>query len=149
MRVQLRLLKYLVHMWDVNEHEFCVGAHILTIDIEDIYLLTMLSHRGSRVTLTGSRRGGEPMSHYISAHCVPGTHKHCDQIAIRDVRDLPLQTILYTITCMAGSAAPHMALQSYFQYALECMEPRVFNWCNKVLRSMKKQLTKCRNGALK
>jgi hypothetical protein len=50
---------------------------------------------------------------------------------------------------MAGSAAPHMALQSYFQYALECMEPRVFNWCEGVLRSMKKQLTKCRSGELK
>jgi hypothetical protein len=50
---------------------------------------------------------------------------------------------------MAGSAAPHMALQSYFQYALECMEPRVFNWCEGVLKSMKKQLTKCRSGGLK
>jgi hypothetical protein len=50
---------------------------------------------------------------------------------------------------MAGSAAPHMALQSYFQYALECMEPRVFNWCEGVLKSMKKQLTKCRSGDLK
>jgi hypothetical protein len=50
---------------------------------------------------------------------------------------------------MEGSAAPHMALQSYFQYALECMEPRVFNWCEGVLKSMKKQLTKCRSGELK
>jgi hypothetical protein len=29
------------------------------------------------------------------------------------------------------------------------MEPRVFNWCEGVLKSMKKQLTKCRSGELK
>jgi hypothetical protein len=46
MRAQLRLLEYLVHMWDVNEKEFHVGFHTLTIDIEDIYFLTGLSHHG-------------------------------------------------------------------------------------------------------
>jgi hypothetical protein len=40
MRAQLRLLEYLVHMWDVNEKEFHVGAHTITIDIKDIYFLT-------------------------------------------------------------------------------------------------------------
>jgi hypothetical protein len=47
MRAQLRLLEYLVHMWDVNEQAFYVGAHFLTIDIEDIYFLIDLSHCGS------------------------------------------------------------------------------------------------------
>jgi hypothetical protein len=70
MRAQLRLLEYLVHMWDMNEQAFHVGAHTLTIYIEDIYLLIGLSRCGSRVTLTGSRGGGEPMNHYISEHCV-------------------------------------------------------------------------------
>jgi hypothetical protein len=50
---------------------------------------------------------------------------------------------------MAGSASPHMALQSYFQYALECLEPQVFNWADVVLRSLKKQLTKSRHGGFK
>jgi hypothetical protein len=94
MRAQLRLLEYLVHMWVVNQQAFHVGSHILMIDIEDIYFLTGLSHRGSRVTLIGSRGGGEPMSHYINAHCVPGTQKHSGKVAIRDVCDLPLRTIL-------------------------------------------------------
>jgi hypothetical protein len=89
------------------------------------------------------------MSHYISAHCMPGTQKHRGKVIIRDVCDLPLWTIHYTITCMEGSATPHMALQRYFQYALECINPQVFNWWDRILRSMKKQLTKCRNGELK
>ena len=85
MRAQLRLLEYLVHMWDVNEHEFHVGAHIITIYIEDIYFLTGLSRHGSRVTLTRIRGGGAPMNHYISEHCVPGTQKHSGKVAIRNV----------------------------------------------------------------
>jgi hypothetical protein len=148
MRAQLRLLKYLVHMWDVDQQVVCVGTHILEIDIEDIYFLTRLSHHGDRVTLIGSRGGGEPISHYIIAHCVSSTQKHSDKVAIRDVCDFPLRTILYTIVRMVGSAAPHMDLQRHFQYALECMETRVFNWSDGVLRSMKKQLTKCRRGDL-
>jgi hypothetical protein len=87
-----------------------VGAHTLTIDIEDIYFLTGLSRHGSGVTLTSSRGGSEPMNYYNSHHCVPGTKKHSGKVAIRDVQDLPLRTILYSITDMTGSAAPHMAL---------------------------------------
>jgi hypothetical protein len=49
---------------------------------------------------------------------------------------------------MVGSASPHMVLQSYFQYAIECMEPQVFNWSDEVLRGMKIQLTKCKKGDL-
>ena len=58
MRAQVRLLEHLVRMWDPDQQVFNVGAHTLTIDIEDIYLLTGLSRRGSYVSLTGSRRGG-------------------------------------------------------------------------------------------
>jgi hypothetical protein len=90
MRAQLRLLEYLFHMWDIDQQVFHVGAHILEIDIEDIYFLTRLSHRGARVTLTGSRGGGNPMSHYVSAHCMPGVERHSDKVTIGDVCDLPL-----------------------------------------------------------
>jgi hypothetical protein len=127
MRAQLMLLEHLVRMWDVNEKEFHVGVHTLTLEINEIYLLTGLSHHGSRVSLSRSRGGGEPMDYYVAHHCVAGTKKHSGKVSIKDVQYFPLRTILYTITHMAGSAAPHMALQSHFQYAIECMEPRVFN----------------------
>jgi hypothetical protein len=44
MRAQLILLEYLVDMWDVNEQAFHVGVHTLTLDIDEIYFLTGLSH---------------------------------------------------------------------------------------------------------
>jgi hypothetical protein len=89
------------------------------------------------------------MDYYVAHHCVLGTKKHSGKVAIKDVQDFPLRTILYTITWMAGNATPHMALQRHFQYSIECMEPRFFNWCEGLLKNMKKQLKKCRNGRLK
>jgi hypothetical protein len=65
MRAQLRLLEYLVHMWDVDHQVFHVGAYIFSLDIEDIYFLTRLSHHGACVTLTGGIGGGIPMREYI------------------------------------------------------------------------------------
>ena len=35
------------------------------------------------------------------------------------------------------------------QYALECLEPKVFNWCDAVLSVIKEQLTKVKSGRLK
>jgi hypothetical protein len=80
---------------------------------------------------------------------VPEAEQQKGKVAIWGVTNITLRTILFTITRMVGSAAPHMALQRYFQYALECTEPRVFNWADAVLHSLKKQLTKCRRGELK
>jgi hypothetical protein len=71
MRAQLRLLEYLVHMWDVDQQVFHVGVHVISLDIKDIYFLTGLSRRGAHVTLTGGRGGGLSMSEYIRRHCEP------------------------------------------------------------------------------
>jgi hypothetical protein len=62
MRAQVRLLEYLVLMWDPDQQLFHVGVHTFSLDIEDIYFLTGLSRRGYHASLTGSRGGGLPMS---------------------------------------------------------------------------------------
>jgi hypothetical protein len=142
MRAQVRLLEYLVCMWDPDQQVFHVGVHTFSLDIEDIYFLTGLSWRGYHVSLTGSRGGGLPMSEYFHLHCVPEAKRKKGKVVIWGVRDLTLRTILFTISQMAGRFSPHMELQSYFQYAIECIEPRVFNWADVVLRSIKRQLTK-------
>ena len=56
---------------------------------------------------------------------------------------------MYTIGRMAGSASVHAANRSYMQYALECLKPKVFNWCDAVLHMIKEQLTKVKSGWLK
>jgi hypothetical protein len=49
--------------------------------------------------------------------------KHSGKVPIKNALELPLRTILFTITYVAGSANTHMALQSQFQYFIECLEP--------------------------
>jgi hypothetical protein len=78
------------------------------------------------------------MSEYCNQYCVPEAERQKGKVAIWGVTDLTLRTILFTIARMAGSAAPHMALQIYFQYSIECTKPRVFNLADVVLRSLKK-----------
>ena len=42
-----RLLEYILHMWNLEQQYFEVGAHVLTIEVEDIYFLTRLLRRGT------------------------------------------------------------------------------------------------------
>jgi hypothetical protein len=100
-----------------------MGVHVLTLDIEDIYFLTRLSRHGAWVSLTGGRGGGLPMSDYIYQHYEPNFERCKGKVAIQGVRDLTLKTILFTIAQMVRSTLPHMVLHSYFQYAIECLEP--------------------------
>ena len=78
------------------------------------------------------------MSEYCRLYCVPEAERSKGKVAIWGVQDLTLRTILFTISHMAGSTAPHMDLRSYFQYAIECTEPWFFNWADAVLRSVKR-----------
>jgi hypothetical protein len=114
MRAQVRLLEYLVCMWDPHQQVFNVGAHTLSIYIECIYFLTRLYRRGYYVNLTNSRGGGIKMSEYYNQYCVPEAERKKGKVAIWGVQDLNLHTILFTIAWMVGSSTPHMTLQSYF-----------------------------------
>jgi len=99
--------------------------------------------------LTGGRGDRLPMSEYVRQYYVPEAKRSKGKVSILGVQDLTLWTILFTITRMVGSAAPHITLQSYFQYAIEWTEPYIFNWLDAILCSMKRQLMKCRKGDLK
>ena len=91
-----------------------MGVHVLSLDIEDIYFLMGLSHRGAHVTLTGGRGGGLTMREYICRHCEPKAERRKGKVAIKGFQDLTLRTIPFTIVCMVGSVSLHMSIQSYF-----------------------------------
>jgi hypothetical protein len=97
-------------MWDVDQHLFHVGVHTLTLYIEDIYFLTGLSQRGYHASLIRGRGDDIPMSEYCRQYCVLKAERRKGKVAIWGVRDLTLWSILFTISRMAGSVAPHMAL---------------------------------------
>ena len=60
-----------------------------------------------------------------------------------------MRTILFTIAKPTGTITLHVANRSYMQYALECLEPIVFNWSEVVLSQIKVQLNKEKGGRKK
>jgi hypothetical protein len=82
MRAQVRLLEFLICMWDPDQQVFNVGAHTLSIEIDDIYFLIGLSRCGYYVSLTGSRGGGLKMSEYCNQYYVPEAEWKKGKVAI-------------------------------------------------------------------
>lgn len=123
---------------------------MLEIQVEDICFLIGLSRRGSPIPLSGSRRGGEAIKDYISAHSRPRSQPTKDEkIDIKDLVSLPMRMILFIIARLASSATLHFSNRSHMQYALECMKLTIFNLSEGVLENMKEQLTKVKDGWLK
>ena len=58
MRSRVKLLEYILRIWNLEQLYFEVGAHIMTMEVEDIYFLNYLTRRGEPILLTGPR-GGE------------------------------------------------------------------------------------------
>ena len=82
---------------------------MLSITVEDVYFLTGFSRRGFPISLTGSTIGGETVGDYVMQYCYLGSEpRKYGKINIRDVRDLPLRTILFTIAKIAGTVTLHV-----------------------------------------
>ena len=150
MRQQISLLQYLLDTWDPATQVFQIKGKNIPFTMEDIYFLSGLSRWGAPVSLSGPSPGGESVKDYVRRYCREGSQPGKDgKILIRDVTSRSLRTILFTIGRMAGSASVHAANRSYKQYTLECLEPKIFNWCDAVFLMIKEQLTKGKSGRLK
>ena len=121
------LLEHILRMWNPEQQYFKVGAHILIVEVEDIYFLTGLSRQVSPISLTGSHGGDITTQELIDHHCAPGTSTSGKKIPIRAVMDGPLWIILFTMQRVAGSQGVHQASRAHMLYAIEAMAPMVFN----------------------
>ena len=128
MRQKIELLEFLVQEWDPAIEEFHIKNQLVPIIVEDVYFLIGLLRRGLPISLSGSIVGGETVRDYVLQHCYPRAEPNKDgKIKIQDVRDFPLRTILFTITKLFGTITLHVVNISYMQYALDYLEPTVFN----------------------
>ena len=143
------LLEHILQMWNPEQQYFKVGAHILIVEVEDIYFLTGLSRRGAPISLTSSHGGDITTRELIDRHYAPGTGTSGKNIPIKVVIDRALQTVLFTMQRVARSQGVHQASRAHMLYAIEVMAPTVFNWAEAMLPIFKDQLTKCRQGEMK
>ena len=92
-----RLLEHILQMWNPEQQYFKVGAHILTVEVVDIYFLTGLSRRGAPISLTGSHGVDITTRELIDRHYAPGIGTSGKNIPIKVVIDRALQIILFTM----------------------------------------------------
>ena len=90
-------------MWNLDQQYFEVGAHILTVEVEDIYFLIGLSRWGSPISLTGSHGGDITTRELIDRHSALGIGTSGKKIPIRAVMDRALWTVLFTMQRVARS----------------------------------------------
>ena len=121
------LLERLVAMWDVDSQVFMVGDQELALDVEDIYFITRLSQRGVTMMFTSKGGGGELVDSYVRENCHRGAQKVSDKLPISQVVSLPMKTILFTVTRINGSIAPHLASMVQMKYALIALDGVVYN----------------------
>ena len=91
------LLEHILRMWNPEQQYFEVAAHVLKIEVEDIYFPTCLSRQGAPISLTGSCGGDITTQELINCDCIPGTRTPGKKIPIKAVVDGPLHTILFTM----------------------------------------------------
>ena len=136
-------------MWEPNSQRFLVGDQYMDIKVDDIYFLTGLSHRGESVEFGSRGGGGEPVESYIRDLCDDGTRRQGGKLPIQHVMDIPLRTILYTVTRIAGSTSAHLASKSQVLTSIRATKGVVFDWCSGLWANLKDQLTCGREGRQK
>ena len=76
----------------------------------------------------GGRAGGrESVESYKSDLCVEGTGKQGGKLPIQHVSNIPLKTILFTVTRIAGSTSAHLASNSQVLISLRATDGVVFD----------------------
>jgi hypothetical protein len=146
MKKEVLLLEHMIGLWNIAKKVFQMGTQLLNIELEDVYFITGLSKRGAPIVLTVQWVLPAPMDEYLANHCVPGARLVGGRIAIKDIRDLYLRSIMFSITSIVGSMSAHLVSISQVAYGLQCLEPTLFNWSTGFLHHVKEQITRCRSG---
>jgi hypothetical protein len=84
---------------------------MLEIKLDDVYFRMVLSSRGEPILFSGHQETPQPTEAYVLKHYILGSQLVGGQIVIKDVRDLALRSILFSITKLVGSTNAHLSLK--------------------------------------
>ena len=118
MRAQVRFLEYILKMWNPEQQHFEVGAHILTVELEDIYFLAGLSRWGEPIYFIDPRGGDITTQGLIDQYYFLGTQMSGKKIPIKNVMDLPFRMVLFTMQRISSSQRAHQESREHMLYAL-------------------------------
>jgi hypothetical protein len=141
MHVQPRLLNALVDYWHPDAKAFMLEGKSLVPTTEDIYFLTGLSSRGEPFNFQTFPAGPSKVSELIDEYCEAGTDHRGSSVPVSRITSLSLQTGLFLIGRITGSAVMHQASHAQMNCAIQCMNAQIFDWSTTLLECMKSQLT--------
>ena len=88
----------------------------------------------------GKPLGGLTVDDYVHVYYVEESKKVGTQIDIKDLRDLHMKILLFTIGRVVRFASLHQASRTQMSIVVECLV-HLYDWCTTLLINMKKQLT--------
>ena len=118
MKFYIRLVEYIIDMWNPDQRHFVVWTHTLTIDIDDIYFLTGLSHRGRQVVPFYPQGGDSTLYYLIDRYYLLGMHSQFGKLTIKWIVDRTLRKVVYTIGKFVGTISSHMTTKACMLYAI-------------------------------
>ena len=118
MKSYICLLDYIIDLWDPNQHHFMVGTRTLAINIEYIYFLIGLSHRGRQVVLSRPWDSDSTLDDLIDRYCSLGMHSQAGKIPIKWLVDRPLSTVVYTIGKFFRTIYSHLTNRAHMLYSI-------------------------------
>ena len=83
---------------------------------------------------------------YIAVYFFPEMEKVGSQILTNSIHILGLKAILLALGRIVGLASLHQASLPMMLYAVDCMQPIVYDWSTTLLRNMKQQLNDSKMG---
>ena len=126
-KAYVRRLEHIIHMWDLDQQHFVVRTDTLNLDIEDIYFLTKLSHRGRPIILAGPRGGDSSLYDLVDRYCLLGTLSQGGKLPIKQIIDRTLSKVFYTIGKVIGTRSIDFTTREHMLYAIEGMATTIFN----------------------
>ena len=138
LRANPRLLQMLVDYWDPDTETFQLDGMPLNLEVEDIYFIIGLSHRGMVVNLRARGLGGGlRIEDYIAIYYLPNTEKVGNQIPTNSIQNLGLKEILLVLGRISRLASLHQAYRPLIFYAVECISPTIYDWSTSLLSNKK------------
>ena len=92
------LLQILVNYWGPNTETFILDGMPLRHEVEDIYFITELSHRGEVLKLTAHGVGrGMSIDEYIVVYFLLDNEKMGSQVPINEIQILNIKVIILVL----------------------------------------------------
>jgi hypothetical protein len=85
--------------------------------------------------------GCRSINDFINEYCIDDTKKSGYEVPIKQITNLSLWVIMYTLVRIMGSNSLHLASGEQMYYGVEFLHPTMYDWSTTMLNNMKEQLT--------